>query len=47
MKKLLKVLEAILCGTLAFIGAICMSPLAILYLLFSLPAAVVTDILDR
>ena len=47
MKKVLKVLEAIICGSLAFIGAICLTPFVLIYFLISLPAAVIDDVLER
>jgi len=44
MSKFLKVLESIFVGILAILGAICISPLIIIYLLIHLPVIAISDI---
>ena len=43
-KYVLKVLESIAASLLALAGAICILPFIIIYVLISLPAAIITDI---
>lgn len=43
-KRVLKVLESIAAGLLALVGAVCILPFTIIYLLISLPVAVIADI---
>ena len=43
-KKLLKVLESIVVGLLAILGAVCITPFAVICLLISLPVDAIYDI---
>ena len=47
MNKFLKVLESIFVGIFALLGAICISPLIIIYLLIKLPVLVISDIWSK
>lgn len=44
MKTFLKVLASILAGILAFLGAICIIPLVVIYVLIALPVIAVSSI---
>ena len=46
-RKLLKVLESIVVGLFALIGAICIAPFAIIWLLISLPVDVIYNIWEN
>ena len=43
-KKVLKVLESIVVGLFAILGAICITPFAVIYLLISLPVDAIIDV---
>lgn len=47
MKKLGKVLTSIVAGILGFLGAICIAPLVVLYLLINIPCSVIQDIWEE
>ena len=46
-KRVLNVLESIAAGLLALVGAVCIIPFTIVYVLIGLPVAVIADIWDN